>query len=525
MAGGYPSHSGTAHQGIPPSFQSHPMISPFDHAVEEHFNSDGLWFRNIINGYGPGGGRYSSFLNIDYVRTNYRGLNGLVGDPNTVTFSQQNTLPNAAVGNAAFDFFNNFDAQNGNSIATLINNGIRLSGGVWNDEGWGFEGNVGFNGDNTSIFDSRAGLQAQRMHFSTALFLENNGGASNGQRTTLLNVFEREIIENEILNERVFDTTNAETFGSLGSTFDILDRNLYVLHGLPMQNGVDPDGFNQIFDLDFIMRHSIQTYGAGGHFVLGKVLNPRGISVHPIIGGRYLRVDETFRFDGVDSGLNYTFPIQDGIDDDGDFIPDNVFEHTGADTFVQNNPSSQILIRSFINSRVRSELAGPEIGVQYALKKGHGININGSTRVGALINTERMSLTGDNIGDTATTTVDLTTGNTILQDLFDTTTTAGATQNAFEDGQSSTHVSPMFEQSLTADVPIFARVPLLRNVPILEGARLRAGWTFLYVGEVADPNQSIVWHSNPRQGEFLHLRARRKSFYQNSFNFGINWEY
>jgi hypothetical protein len=121
--------------------------------------------------------------------------------------------------------------------------------------------------------------------------------------------------------------------------------------------------------------------------------------------------------------------------------------------------------------------------------------------------------------------VDDPTNPTTLLDGFDTNNLNGPSANAFYDTNSSVHLSPLFEQSLTAEIPLFARVPVLRNVQSLEDAKLRLGWTFMAVGEVADPNQSINYTSNPRLGLFPSVQVQRDAFFQNTFNVGINWNY
>ena len=100
------------------------------------------------------------------------------------------------------------------------------------------------------------------------------------------------------------------------------------------------------------------------------------------------------------------------------------------------------------------------------------------------------------------------------------------TLNAFSDGKSSTHISPVFRQELTAEIPIFSKIPVLRDCWQLEHAKFRTGWTYLWIGEFADPQQSIVLVSNPRQFNLRpHLNVKRSSFFQNQFNLGINWEF
>ena len=317
-------------------------------------------------------------------------------------------------------------------------------------------------------------------------------------------------------------------YGVLGNTFDILDRNLFVLNGLPLQNGVDVLGHTQTFDLDFIVRHSIETYGAAAAFSSAPIIDNDRVTLRSVIGGRFYHIDENFRFDGVDSGLGYTPATQDGVDDDDDFIIDNVDEGGGA-TFTQINPSATgPMYRAFLDSTVRSQLFGPEFGLEYDLGKSSGLDITGSTRVGLLVNKETLGLAGNNIGnmerlivateDRADGTV---TGDTVLEDSFDT----ASGLNAFQDEEGTTHLSPMFEQSLSAKVGIFHHVPVLKDMWQLEHAKLQVGWTYLWIGEVADPANSAVIESRPIDGVFPFIRTKRRSFYQNSFFGGINWEY
>ena len=187
------------------------------------------------------------------------------------------------------------------------------------------------------------------------------------------------------------------------------------------------------------------------------------------------------------------------------------------------------MIRSFVDNQVQSELGGLEFGFGYDFGNWLGTAFSGSTRFGALLNEERIRLQGDNIGDTFTTdaVVDPEPGAPTeqLRDMFDTATTNGLTQNAFADSRGGMHLSPMFEQSFSAQVPLFHRIPVLRDMKILENASLQAGYTFLWIGEVADPNRSIVWQSNPRAGLFPAIAVKRNDFYQTTFRLGVNTRY
>jgi len=59
-------------QGGPPSFLPYPNVSPYDHMLDEHYNQNGLWFRNTVDGFGPFNHPRKYFLNVDYTRTRTR---------------------------------------------------------------------------------------------------------------------------------------------------------------------------------------------------------------------------------------------------------------------------------------------------------------------------------------------------------------------------------------------------------------------------------------------------------------------
>lgn len=505
-----------AYSAMPGGFNPYPQISPFGQG-QQTYSQDGLWFQRAL---GPATAMNRYYLNVSYLRTKTRGLTGRIGDLSAPSFTQEETIDGTTNTNLPDALsLNNFNPANANWLPDNVGAGILLRGGVETPYGWGIAVDAGWNGRTTTNYNAREIQQGLRLSSVNAMVLEGANGEGIVDNTFSQLFLERQLAEEQILTGPIL-TNLAATFGLFGGADDVLDRTLFNLNALPLQNGVDFDGFNQRFDLDFIMNHSVESYTGAMNFVAPVVYESENITIQPVIGGRFMQVNEGFFFTGVDSGLVYTQNIPDGIDDDNDFVVDNVAE-TGTATFTQGNPSTDSIIRAFVDSSVDSTMAGPEIGVQYLIGAVEGIRLSGSTKVGALFNRERARLAGDNIGDTVTTTVDPLTGLTILQDLFDT----GSGLNAFSDVKETTHVSPMFQQSLTAEVPIFKRVPVLQDMWQLENATFTAGWTYLWVGEVADPTQSINWLTNPRAGVFPTINIKRSQFFQNSFNVGINWEY
>jgi hypothetical protein len=122
-------------------------------------------------------------------------------------------------------------------------------------------------------------------------------------------------------------------------------------------------------------------------------------------------------------------------------------------------------------------------------------------------------------------TPDPVTGLFPALDGFDTNNLNGPSANAYSSSSSTVHLSPLFEQSLVAEIPLFNRVPVLSDVRILDGAKLRLGWTFLIIGEIADPLQSVQYTSNPQLNMFPKARSRRDTFSQHTLNAGLSWTY
>ena len=85
LTGAPTAYGPTAYQGMPDGVQSHPYISPFDNALEQHFNTDGLWFRRGFGGFGPEADIWRYSFNVDFTRTKTRELQGLIGNRDAAT--------------------------------------------------------------------------------------------------------------------------------------------------------------------------------------------------------------------------------------------------------------------------------------------------------------------------------------------------------------------------------------------------------------------------------------------------------
>jgi hypothetical protein len=551
-----------AQYGPPPSdgmyaqnFGVYQPQSPYQNVFDQTYVSDGLWFNRAVQGLDA---QRDWYFDLRYVRSNTRKLRGIVGAEGVQTYTQQNDP--AADGLAdGLSFYNTFDPATGDMIPRMKAHGIQWGGGFWNADGSGLMLSGIFTPEQTETYDARARIEALRLEAFRALSLQAGGGrvplpgANPGGRTDL------DILKNEILAPgTTFDATDAISYGFNGSTFDVLDRALMNLHGLPLLHGtpivpVDPldprldrgelNGTTVPYDMEFIMKHSISVIGGSADWAFTPMYERSGFTVRPVVGGRYQKLTETFDLFGQgsflawgdadgDAPLNVKVPTPaDGIDQDGDFIVDNINEGSGGagagtgnfDLPVRRPTETDLYATTTLMSQVKSHLAGPQFGLQYEIGDRGGLQLLGASRFGLMFNTERIRIGGDNVVDFMgrERTIDPLTGQEVELRGFDT----GTGLNAFRDSTSSTHLSPLFEQGLNAQIPIFRGIPVLKDMWQFEDAKLNLGVSVLWIGEVADPNQSVLYQSSPVDNVFPTITPDRSSFYQTNFNIGVNWSY
>ena len=523
-------------QGLPPgAYNPYPRISPFENGFSQTYNKNGTWF-NRSSPAGSAGRNW--FMNVDFIRSQVRGLDGLVGDPNAQSYFDLvfDDLPDAQ----NLGFFNFFDATSAHIIPDINQSGLKLSGGFWNQDSSGFVFDVTWNRDRDAQYNARREIERTRYNAEERRRLNNSGGIADNTRLFREFRNEREVLE-LLLNNEDFDDDDIAPL----TVQEIFEANLFNLNGIPLDNG-DFGGVTQPYDMDFILTHSHMSFGSNIGMMMSPLANVGGVTLRPYVGGRYLYIEEGFGFLGIDSNTLYdgtttigagNIPTDDlklvslanGVDDDGDFIIDNANgtdDGNGGGDFVPLNGS---FITSFLNTTVSTHLAGPEFALRYDLgdPTGSGLSIYGMTKVGAMVNSETIKMRGDNIGALIRfddTTDDGTGRNFEHTEVFD-DPGDGTTPNAFSDSKRTTHISPLFEQSFQAELPVFDRIPVLNQMRQLNGARFRAGYTWTWVGHVASPNQSILWQANPQAGVFPQIRLKRDDYSVGTFNFGVNWAF
>jgi hypothetical protein len=154
---------------------------------------------------------------------------------------------------------------------------------------------------------------------------------------------------------------------------------------------------------------------------------------------------------------------------------------------------------------VRSQLAGPEIGLRYDLGgENERFRLWGRTKVGALVDYDKTTLDTRNLGN-------------IFQGDF-----IGVTNPEVSTSQKHTHISPVIEQGLFAEVPVFEYIPILRNAKSLQNAKARFGWTYILVTELTRPADSYVLQALPNASG---IKPRRSKWTTTNWSFAIDWTY
>lgn len=283
---------------------------------------------------------------------------------------------------------------------------------------------------------------------------------------------------------------------------------IFTKHGaIPLIDALDPadsaipwatyNGSTQKYDVLFRLDYSTTSAGADLNRFLGTVYKSRNMRVSSFIGGRYFYLDEHFGFRGIDSGFGYDIDYEIGnTDGDSTFRP----EPNSIDVAYP-------LLDARLNSNVKSQMAGPQIGFRFDLGKKDGkFQVWGQSTFGLLANHEELEVNGNNIGDPL-----------LHPEMFN-LGTGEYLDNSFNDGESHTHVSPLLEQSLYADLRLATIAPFLRKNYYLQDASLRLGWTWTYIGEVSRPVDSIDWKGFPLTPS---VRIDRKNFTMNTLSVGI----
>ncbi|MDA0834311.1 MAG: hypothetical protein O2955_05895 [Planctomycetota bacterium] len=488
--------------------------SPFASRFSQHTNSDGLWqfeSNNRPNQY---------FFGLEYLSTRNKRptKKALVGNPQSVTYFQMVQDSITEIDDELADQFENFgfnyyDAQSVGIHKEIKSPGMRGRWGFIRPDDSGFVLEGWWAVDQTDTWDAATLGSSRRQDPSEMADL-----------FALLSA-------PDYLTTDVFPNTADE----------ILQQNLLNLRGLPVDDG-SHGGITIPYDLGYKLKVSSESFGAAANILTTPMMKTNTFMLRPLWGVRYLNIQEGFTFIGQDSGLLYddnadtTDPATPDLklqslpnyaDTDGDGIVDNAGivegivepDDSGSDGGQDiENITDEVGFRiitdpytAYLSNTVRTNLAGPEIGVRYDLG-GSKLLIWGQSKVGLMGNNEKLAMRGDNIG--------MATRGDLLE-----ATPDNPHPNRFFGNDEHSHVSPIFEQGLFAEMNIFGDIPLLDEIYFLQEAKLKFGVTYIVAGAIARPYNNIVWKGNPQEGLFPLLRVDRETWSTLNWSVGIDWAY
>jgi hypothetical protein len=248
---------------------------------------------------------------------------------------------------------------------------------------------------------------------------------------------------------------------------------------------------------DLLFQYDVKTsaIGADTNFYMTPVVQRQAFKVRSFIGGRYMNINEQFHFRGIDSGFGYNVVTSTTAAGGHTFRPD-------TNTLQANYD----LYEATLTNNVRTNLAGPQVGLRMDFGEGDNFKMWSQTVVGLLANREDYHQFGNNIGDE----------QGLL--LFGAGLDMLATDARFNSTRTVNHVSPLFEQSINAEMKILDMIPGIRRLPGIEDTVFRVGYTMTVVGEVARAGESIDWRGFPK---FPSISPGRDTWWTSKWNFGI----
>jgi hypothetical protein len=289
-------------------------------------------------------------------------------------------------------------------------------------------------------------------------------------------------------------------------------------------------------------------------------LERKWLSVNAMAGVEYLNIRESLSFLGIDSGMLYggaansstngvstldrdfkAQSVPNGVDGNQDGIINNAVvpeASPGANsaTLIISFPSPFALLPASIDVRATTNLVGPTTGLHYLIGNSEGFHLTGETKFGLMANWETIEINGNNIGSTTRLNGEFVnfpaelTGNRgnpqleTQQNLF-IPAPNDPNPNAFNSSAQHSHISPLIEQSIIAEAPVFQYMPLLGKMWPFAKANLRAGYTFTWVGDVIQTNQSIDYRGNPMAGLEPRILVDRGSWWTNNWSIGASWNW
>lgn len=501
-------------QGVPYGYQPYPAISPYQMGNigwdQTYQDGDGLWMRRMLwqdrewfgsldmtyNRIKNPGSRHlgSAYVPFDQITNGPQGFiiptYGQGGTPGTGTGNNQNTgassLPTSRVVIDKRVWPYPYLTPSNGTTTTFINNDlfpIRSLDAFGDTKGYGMQGNFGFFNEDGSGWS--AGV------FWTGPWQQN------------FTMGEDKINGVPITQAMILSLDGSLLFTRNGAI--PLDWGFQDTSGI---SGAATNLGTAKYDLLFHYDVKSQVIGSDTNYYMTPVVQRPAFKLRPLIGARYLNISEQFHFRGIDSGFGYNLTnSQSTAGNGGGGGGGN--GTTTAVTFRPDPNTLQInydMVEALMTNNVRSNLAGPQIGLRYDFGDGDEFKFWGQSVVGLMANREDFSQWGNNIGDESTL-LTFSTGIDML-----------ANDARFRSSRTINHVSPLFEQTFMAEAQIIDMIPLIRNLTFLENTVFRCGYSATFVGDVARAGESIDWKGYPKTPS---IHPHRDWWFTSRWNFGL----
>ncbi len=514
-----PQYSGMQAAGYPPGGNAWPDVSAYGPDIDRHYMHNGFWFNKVISG----DSRY--FATLEGLITSTGTLpQSPIGAPD-VNIVTPEVLLNDAQHNQQF-FEKVVLSGNGTPERDFTNTGA----GTTNDvqifptatAGWlrqklnsgGIRGTWGWWNPDDSGFQVQGWWQdsASTNYMASDFPLIINLNETNPSLPSFL--------------------TNVNFLDHLHPWFGL------ALPG-PDRDGDGLPGVVVPYDVYVRFDHTASIYGGNLDWYFSPFYEKDYLKIRGVVGARLLQVNEFFSFQGADSGMGYTLQTNPDFDSTGTgsgsgqstpSIPQLIIQSVDAE-FASPSPSvdgQQGLIFSLLQSRSNGTFAGPEAGVRIDVG-GDRFKFWLQSKFGLLAYNSQRKINGYNIGDhfdilspTAPNPDGLPLDPQVDGVSINPTRAAGIQGTQFYESKTNTTVSPMFEQGVFVQAPLFSYVPVVRKISAFEKAEFQLGYTFLLLGGVYRPNDSIQWAQFP---DFPTIQDQKSQFYTQNLSLGVHWNY
>jgi hypothetical protein len=538
----FPSHAAIDASAVQPGYAyPYPAISPFDHVFESTYNDRGQWITEQSN---DSYNRYS--FSVEWIYAMIKGpssdpvsydqasipqmyfdlvddvedampIDNDPGDPFDQTRTPLFILDEALQWNQGRGVYSPFDSG---LLDASRSSGLQLKFNVERPDGIGFE--LGGLGIWPSVEAKETGVPILRV---------GPEGPAGSVSWIQDQVYGHP--SDQIYGAPGLAGTSSGPFNDLATDYVDMDSVGVFNPGIRLFDG---STLGTIQRFDAYMRTEIisELYGAHANILHNATRQIGPFTVRPLFGARYLNSRELFRVEGHDSGADYAVNLSvEGITDpeERDALLPGGAEDTGD---LVRSP-----YRAYIDSETVTHLAGPEAGWQYATA-GEFFALVGETRIGVMGARQQQELWTQGIGQAyLINDLDPPDGFAGFNPLYD------PFLETYDKDETS-YVTPTFIQSFNTTTRPFAYVPILRSHRFFREANLKAGWTFLLIGQMQRPNEQIVYQSgngtitpefltdNPTMQYFdsigdpslkPEVRKDRSVYFVNYFNLGLEWEF